>query len=98
MSEEKKTLCCDRCGLIFEGEEDEHFCEVCRLMMEVKASPREHITKHMEQPDLDTAAKKKEHRKRAMTSEAKIRAVVKLGDKNGLSYGKTMAAIREGKL
>ena len=24
------TLCCDRCGEIFEGEENEKFCESCR--------------------------------------------------------------------
>lgn len=98
MDEEKRPLCCDRCGLIFEGTEGEHFCEGCRQLIELKISPEGHSTKHMEQHDLDSSAKRREYKKRAMTSEAKIRAIVKLGDLNGLSYGKTMAALREGKI
>lgn len=88
------TLCCDRCGEIFEGEENELLCENCRA-----EQPRLKKGKHLNEiSDEQLSQRQAEYRKRAIASACGINDILRLAELNGISYGKMIAKLKDGKL
>ena len=88
------TLCCDRCGDIFEGEENELLCENCRA-----EKPRLKKGKHLNEiSDEQLSRKMAEYRRRAAASACGINDILRLAELNGISYGQAVARQKEGKL
>ena len=89
----KYTLCCERCGAIFEGTADAELCEKCRTEL-----PRLKKGKHLNEiSDEQLSRRMAEYRRRAAASACGINDILRLAELNGVSYGKMIAKLKDGK-
>lgn len=94
--EDFEMVCCTRCGVPL-ADPDELFCASCRAVLS-REKPREHTIKHDEQPQFSTNKRKREHQQRERNCRMSINEIIKLGEQHGLSYGQTVARMKDGRL
>lgn len=96
-------LQCTRCGVVLH-DPDALLCDKCRdILAREQNQPkgyhkRTHIVKHIEQPGLESRGKKKKHTANAALSEMSINDILKIAEREHLSYGVTVARLRDGKI
>lgn len=83
-------FCCSRCGEIFESDKQRYVCTKCADTIR-KSAKREHIVKHDGLPDIGTSEQVRKQRKKAESSEDAIKKIVRLADKQHMSYGEYVA-------
>ena len=97
---------CKRCGTTFEsGSHAARWCAECRIIITrernrlydmTKRKP--HVIKHEEQPNLASPEKRREHKARAEAVQMNMNEVLKIAEREHLSYGVAVARLRDGKL
>ena len=96
MNDDFDVVCCTRCGVPLANPE-ELFCAFCREVLS-REKPREHTIKHDEQPRFATNSKKRERKERERTCRMSINEICKIAAEHGLSYGQTVARLKDGRI